>query len=41
LNAAPEIPPTAKPPATGVKPIAWPQKELFGWSLLVATLSMT
>ncbi len=41
LNAPPLIPPTAAAPAATVKPIARPKKWLFGWSLLVATLSTT
>src|SRR6185437_335851 len=41
LDAPPEIPPTAKAPAATVKPIASPKNPLPGWSLLVATLSIT
>src|SRR5215470_16266519 len=41
LKAAPLTEPTATAPAPTVKPIARPKNWLFGWSLLVATLSTT
>ena len=41
LNTPPEMPPTANAPAATVNPIASPKNPLPGWSLLVATLSIT